>query len=176
MRAKSFVLCLFSHNYFEQEIRNAIFFAQFTNVYRCKFTGKLAITLFCSDKPVNPHKQEHTRCPSQPKAIKASPLLRLNRTKKHDTSSNFTKIELYRSKKGGKKEKTGNPATTTSLDHIYLCVIEKITTLYAPDRFPFQHCCELQLYVTMQMLESTTAFHYPKYSTKLKSQIIRMTS
>ena len=27
---KGFVLCLYSHNYFEQEIKNAVFFAQFT--------------------------------------------------------------------------------------------------------------------------------------------------
>ena len=30
IRARRFVLCLYSHNYFEQEIKNAVFFAQFT--------------------------------------------------------------------------------------------------------------------------------------------------
>ena len=29
-RGKRFFLCLYSHNYFEQEIKNAVFFAQFT--------------------------------------------------------------------------------------------------------------------------------------------------
>ena len=30
IRARRFVLCLYSHNYFEQEIKNAVFFAQLT--------------------------------------------------------------------------------------------------------------------------------------------------
>ena len=34
IRARHLVLCLYSHNYFEQEIKNAVFFAQFTYVSR----------------------------------------------------------------------------------------------------------------------------------------------
>ena len=34
IRARRVVLCLHSHNYFEQEIKNAVFFAQFTYVSR----------------------------------------------------------------------------------------------------------------------------------------------
>ena len=37
IRATRFVLCLYSHNYFEQEIKNAVFFAQFTYVSRIYF-------------------------------------------------------------------------------------------------------------------------------------------
>ena len=33
-KGRLFVLCLHSHNYFEQEIKNAVFFAQFTYLSR----------------------------------------------------------------------------------------------------------------------------------------------
>ena len=33
-RGRRFVLCLYSHNYFEQEIKNAVFFTQFTYISR----------------------------------------------------------------------------------------------------------------------------------------------
>ena len=85
---------------------------------RSKFTSKLALTLFYSDKPISPYKQEHIRCPSQPKTIKTlktSPLLRVNRSKTNDISSNFAKLDLYGSKKrreNTKAKNTGNPAAT----------------------------------------------------------------
>ena len=85
---------------------------------RSKFTSKLALTLFYSDKPISPYKQEHTRCPSQPKTIKTlktSPLLRVNRSKTNDISSNFAKLDLYGSKKrreNTKAKNTVNPAAT----------------------------------------------------------------
>ena len=88
---------------------------------RSKFTSKLALTLFYSDKPISPYKQEHTRCPSQPKTIKTSktlPLLRVSRSKTNDISGNFTKLDLYRSKKRRentkRKEKQGTQPQHTS--------------------------------------------------------------
>jgi len=70
-----------------------------------KFTSKLALTLFYSDKPISPYKQEHTRCPSQPKTMKT---LKTNSSKTKDISSNFAKLDLYGSKKRREntKEKT----------------------------------------------------------------------
>ena len=103
-----------------------------------KFTSKLALTLFYSDKPINPYKQEATRCPSQPKTIKASktsPLLRVNISKTNDTSSNFTKIdyEIYEIKY--ERKKTGNPAATP-LNSIKIYAQEhpmfKIKFIYLP--------------------------------------------
>ena len=85
---------------------------------RSKFTSKLALTLFIWTHQSVRTKQEYTCCSSQPKTIKTfktSPLLRVNRSKTNDISSNFARLDLYGSKKrreNTKAKNTGNPAAT----------------------------------------------------------------
>ena len=90
---------------------------------RSKFTSKLALTLFIWTHQSVRTKQEYTCCSSQPKTIKTfktSPLLRVNRSKTNDISSNFARLDLYGSKKwreNTKAKNTGSPAATDGLDH-----------------------------------------------------------